>query len=77
MQEREAQILIASGDIDGLTVSYNQSTNGWIVYLHKQNESKSTVLVTKREKESRKFRTSDAALRWCKRMGVAEVTVIL
>jgi hypothetical protein len=77
MQEREAQILIASGDAQSLTVSFDQNSNGWIVYLHLKHEPEPKALVTKREKESRKFRTSDAALRWCKRMGINEVNVVL
>ena len=77
MQEREAQILITSGDVDSLTVSFDQRVDGWIVYLHLKSESEPKALVTKREKDSRKFRTSDAALRWCKRMGINEVNVAL
>lgn len=78
MQEREAIALRKSGDLVNLSISRQAKTQGWIIKLHtKSGGGKEDTLVTKREKTSRIFKTSDAALRWSKRLGFNEVTVLL
>lgn len=79
MQEREAIALRRSGDLINLSIYRQPKKQGWIIKLHTKSASggKEDVLVTKREKTSRVFKTSDAALRWSKRLGFDEVTVLL
>lgn len=78
MQEREAIALKKSGDLINLSIYRQPKKQGWIIKLHtKSGSNKEDTLVTKREKTSRIFKTSDAALRWSQRMGFNEVTVLL
>lgn len=78
MQEREAIALKKSGDLINLSIYRQPKKEGWIIKLHtKSSDGKEDILVTKREKTSRVFKTSDAALRWSKRLGFDEVTVLL
>jgi len=77
MQEREAIALKKSGDLTNLYIYRQPKTQGWIIKLHTKSGSKEDTLVTKRDKTSRVFKTSDAALRWSQRLGFNEVTVLL
>ena len=78
MQEREAIILMESHDLSKLVVSRENQENGWIIHIHiKSPANKQDTLDTKREKTPRIFKTSDAALRWCKKIGFNEATVTL
>lgn len=77
MQEREAIALKKSGDLINLSIYRQSKKQGWIIKLHTKSGSQDDTLVTKREKTSRIFKTSDAALRWSKRIGFNEVTVVL
>ena len=78
MQEREAIALRKSGDLTNVSIYRQPKTDGWIIKLHtKSGSAREDTLVTKREKTSRVFKTSDAALRWSKRLGFNEVTVLL
>jgi hypothetical protein len=78
MQEREAIALKKSGDLVNLSIYRQPKKEGWIIKLHtRSGGGKEDTLVTKREKTSRVFKTSDAALRWSLRMGFNEVTVLL
>jgi len=77
MQEREAIALKKSGDLTNLSIYRQSKREGWIIKLHTKSGAKDDTLVTKRDKTSRVFKTSDAALRWSKRLGFNEVTVLL
>ena len=78
MQEREAIALKKSGDLANLSVYRQPKSRGWIIKLHtKSAGGREVPLVTKREKTSRVFKTSDAALRWCKKIGFSELTILL
>ena len=77
MQEREAIALRKSGDLVNLSIYRQPKSEGWIIKLHTKSGSRDDTLVTKRDKTSRIFKTSDAALRWSKRLGFNEVTVLL
>ena len=78
MQEREAIALRKSGDLVNLSIYRQPKKQGWIIKLHTRSGGiKDDTLVTKRDKTSRVFKTSDAALRWSKRLGFVEVTVML
>lgn len=78
MQEREALLLTQSHDLTALSVCKQADNSGWIIKLHtKSAENNEHTLATKREKTKRVFKTSDAALRWCKKVGFEEITVYL
>ena len=78
MQEREAIALKKSGDLINLSIYRQPKSRGWIIKLHcKSGGGKEKTLVTKRDRTSRVFKTSDAALRWSKKIGFAEVTILL
>lgn len=77
MQEREALLLMESKELTRLTVRRQQNGSGWIIIIHTSNNDSEQALVTKRGKTNRIFKTSDAALRWCKKIGFNEVNVVL
>jgi len=77
MQEREAIALKKSGELINLSIYKQPKKQGWVIKLHTKSGRQEDTLVTKREKTSRIFKTSDAALRWSKRIGFNEVTVLL
>lgn len=77
MQEREALLLKESNELTRLTVRRLATGSGWVILLHTSSNSSEQALVTKRGKTDRVFKTSDAALRWCKKLGFNEVNVIL
>jgi len=77
MQEREVGFLLESGDLNGVAISHQSADQGWVITLTTKTDVAKHTLVTKREKTHRLFRTSDAALRWCKKLGINEVTVYL
>jgi hypothetical protein len=78
MQEREAFVLMESKELTRLAVSRQQNSSGWIINIYTtHNNNGDQTLVTKRGKTNRIFKTSDAALRWCKKIGFDEVTVHL
>lgn len=78
MQEREALLLMESNELVRLVVCREASHAGWIIKMDtKSSPNNQHTLATKREKTQRVFKTSDAALRWCKKIGFDEVTVSL
>ena len=78
MQEREALLLMESNELVRLTVCRENNYTGWVIKLDtKSSPNSQHTLDTKREKTQRIFKTSDAALRWCKKIGFNEVTVLL
>lgn len=77
MQEREAFLLMESNELTRLTVSRQPTPSGWVINIHTTHNNGDQILVTKRGKTNRIFKTSDAALRWCKKIGFDEVIVHL
>lgn len=77
MQEREALLLMESNELTRLTVRRHTNTPGWVILIQTSSNPGEQALVTKRGKTNRIFKTSDAALRWCKKVGFNEVNVIL
>lgn len=75
MQEREAKILSKSQDLKGIVITQSPEKNGWHMQLIENNEA-SHFLVSKRDdNKPRLFKTSDAALRCCQRIGMGQVEV--
>lgn len=74
MQEREARLLFESNDLRNAIIQSSQEKNGWTVRFvdHNQNPE---YLVSKRSSDPRLFKTSDAALRCCARIGFQQVEV--
>lgn len=74
MQEREARLLLESNDLKNIIVEPSQQPNGWLIRLVDRNDQ-SQYLVSKRSTDPRVFKTSDAALRCCVRIGFNQVEV--
>lgn len=74
MQEREAKLLYKSNDLDSVIVEPADNKRGWVVRMVEKNQ-RSHYLVSKRGDSARVFKTSDAALRCCARIGFSEVEV--
>lgn len=80
MQEREAIALKKSGELTSICIYRQPKMKGWVIKFQtsaSKASGKEDTLVTKREKTSRVFKTSDAALRWSKKIGFDEVTILL
>ena len=77
MQEREAKLLRKSSDLKGIVITQSPDKKGWYLKLIKNNET-SHFLVSKRDdNKPRLFKTSDAALRCCLRIGIGQVEVFM
>ena len=74
MQEREAKLLFESNDLNSVVISASNSKPGWTINFVDKN-LKSEYLVSKRSNDPRLFKTSDAALRCCARIGFHQVEV--
>ena len=74
MQEREARLLFESNDLINAVIQSSQQKNGWTVSFIDQN-AQPEYLVSKRSSDPRLFKTSDAALRCCARIGFHQVEV--
>lgn len=75
MQEREAKILRKTSDLKGIVITPSPNKRGWHLKLIKNNDT-SHFLVSKRDdNKPRLFKTSDAALRCCLRIGIGQVEV--
>jgi len=76
LQERDITGRVASGEVRTVVVQRDRERAGWLAKLitHAGDE---VYLETKRGREVRLFKTSDAVLRWCGRIGFREVTVYL
>jgi len=73
MQEREAKLLCKSNDLVSISVLINDS--GWTVKILEKNKYDSDYLISKRSTDPRIFKTCDAALRCCNRIGFDKVEV--
>ena len=77
MQEREAKLLYKSNDLKGIVISQSPDKKGWHLRLIENNDT-SHFLVSKRDdNKPRLFKTSDAALRCCLRIGMGTVEVFM
>lgn len=75
MQEREAKLLNKAQDLKGIVITQSSDKRGWHLKLVENNET-SHYLVSKRDdNKPRLFKTSDAALRCCLRIGKGQVEV--
>lgn len=74
MQEREARLLFESNDLRNAVIQSSTDNNGWTVSFLDNNENPE-YLVSKRSSDPRLFKTSDAALRCCARIGFHQVEV--
>jgi len=76
MQEREARILFESSDLKTVVVEPTENNMGWTILMIDKNENRQ-FLVSKRSRDPRLFKTTDAALRCCVRIGFNQVEVKL
>jgi len=76
MQEREARLLKESGDLDKVVIGRSMDRKGWSMKLVAKNGD-AQMLNSKRSKDPRVFKTSDAALRCCLRIGVNNAVVAI
>ncbi len=76
VQERDVSVKVVNGEISAATIIRQDEPSGWIIQLLGMNEDP-IPLENKRGRSIRLFKTSDAALRWCGRMGFSEATVCL
>lgn len=76
MQEREAKLLNKSNDLEALVIEQTADKRGWTIRLTERNDS-THYLVSKRGDTPRIFKTSDAALRCCERIGFHQIEVIM
>jgi len=74
MQEREARLLLESRDLKTVVVEPSSENSGWLIRIIDKND-KNQFLVSKRSTDPRVFKTSDAALRCCVRIGFNQVEV--
>jgi len=76
MQEREARLLSESNDLDKVVIKPTGDNTGWTLKLVAKNNDEH-MLNSKRSKEPRIFKTSDACLRCCSRIGISTAFVEL
>jgi hypothetical protein len=76
VQEREAAAQFASGEIRSAVLEQDRVREGWTVHFPMPDGGK-VPLENKRGRCIRLFKTSDAALRWCQRIGFREVRINL
>ncbi len=76
MQEREAKLLRKSNDLNSVTVYPDPASNGWCVRFLSKSKQQVFSLESKRNPDPRVFKTSDAALRCCHRIGFEHVEVV-
>ena len=76
MQERESRLLYESGDLDKIVIQRAGDNKGWTLKLVTRNGDEQ-MLNSKRSKDPRVFKTSDAALRCCLRIGINSAHVVI
>ena len=77
MQEREAKLLRKSNDLDAVMVYPEPNNKGWCIRFTSKSKNEEFHLESKRNPDPRVFKTSDAALRCCQRIGFEHVDVEL
>ena len=75
MQEREAKLLCKSHDL--VSISVSNKSSGWVIQITEKNKNVPDYLISKRSTDPRLFKTSDAALRCCHRIGFNKVEVTI
>ncbi len=73
MQEREAKLLCKSNDL--VSISVSNMPSGWVIQILEKNKHDPDYLISKRSTDPRMFKTSDAALKCCNRIGFNKVEV--
>lgn len=76
MNERDVRLLFEAGHWSSATVRYDAQEKGWLIDLNVSKLEESHQLTLKRGK-ARIFKTSDAALNWCREIGFHKITVQL
>lgn len=76
MQEREATVQFADGGIIAAILEQDPVREGWTIAF-RMRDGERIPLENKRGRCVRLFKTSDAALRWCRRIGFREVRIQL
>jgi len=75
VQEREAKILQKSQDLKGIVITQSPDRKGWHLRLIENNDSAHFLVSKRDDNKPRLFKTSDAALRCCLRIGLGQVEV--
>jgi len=75
VQEREAKILQKSQDLKGIVITQSPDRKGWHLRLIENNDSAHYLVSKRDDNKPRLFKTSDAALRCCLRIGLGQVEV--
>lgn len=75
MQEREAKMLFKADDLDAVYIYSAELDNGWCIAIKDKLQPAPHDLVSKRSPQPRVFKTSDAALRCCQRIGFNQVEI--
>lgn len=76
MNEKDVKLLFKASHWSGTTVKYAPQENGWLVELKAADNGEQHVLSLKTG-SPRFFKTSDAALNWCREIGFTKITVQL
>ena len=69
-------MLFESNDLKTVIVEPTESSSGWTIMMVDKNDNRQ-FLVSKRSADPRLFKTTDAALRCCVRIGFNQVEVKL
>jgi hypothetical protein len=76
VQERDATVQFSNGGIIAAILQQDPVRGGWTVCFQMQDGGQ-IPLENKRGRCIRLFKTSDAALRWCQRIGFREIRIQL
>ncbi len=76
MQEREARLLTESNDVENAIIQPSADKKGWTLKLITKDGTED-MLNSKRSQDPRVFKTSDACLRCCARIGITSANVAL
>ncbi len=77
MEERDIKIMQESNYWHHAQVLRDEPNNGWRVQVVDRVRGERHFLETKRGSDSRVFMTADTAVRWCEKIGIEEVKVLL
>ena len=76
MNEKDVKLLFNAGHWQSATVKYAPEETSWLVELNSVRDDEPQVLSLK-SGAPRFFKTSDAALGWCREIGITKITVKL
>ncbi len=77
MEERDIKIMHESNYWHHAQVMRDNLRKGWLVQVVDRVRGEKHFLETKRGSDSRVFMTADTAVRWCEKVGIQEVKVLL